>query len=111
MVSSATSQRVNWGATYMLLPSKETGVSMRSWACVYRAENLRFSLGLRYARFDSFDFCSTKTSGGTLVLGTRDTLRPDGTLEVGDGGACGRLSLAGLGSHGWYEGCIEVLRY
>lgn len=73
-------------------------------AFVLTAGNLRFSLGLRYARFDALDFCSTETRGGTLVLGTRDTLRPNGTLDVGDGGACGGLSFAGLGSHGWYEG-------
>ena len=95
----------------MFLPSGETRVSIESWAFVSTAENLRFSLGLRYACFDTFDFCSTKASGRTLVLGTRDTLRPDGTLNVGDGGACGRLSLAGLGSHGGDEGGTEVGRY
>ena len=66
---------------------------------ILKAENIRFSLGLRYAGFDTFDFRSTKASGSTLMFGTRDTLRTDGTLDIRDGGACGRLSLASLGSH------------
>ena len=73
---------------------------MGSGACVFTAGYLRFSLRLRYARFDAFDFCSTETRGSTLVLGARDTLRSNGTLDVGDGSACRGLSLAGLGSHG-----------
>ena len=96
-MSLVTTQRVNWCAAYMFLPSAEARVSM---AIVSSAENLRISLGLGYAGFDSFDFCSTKTGGSTLMLGTRDTLRPDGTQDIRDGGACGRLSLASLCSHG-----------
>lgn len=64
------------------------------------AEHLRCSLRLRYARFDTCDLCSTETSGSTFVLGTRDTLRPNGTLDVGDWGGCGQPSLTGFGSHG-----------
>ena len=75
---------------------------MESGASVFTSEYLRFSLGFMYARFDTSDFCSTKTSGSTLVLGTRDTLRPNGTLDIRDGGACRWPSLAGLGRHGFW---------
>lgn len=72
----------------MFLPSAKTRVSTGDWEFDISAEDLRFSLRLRYARFDTFDLCSTETSGSTLVLGARDTLRADGTLEVSDGGGC-----------------------
>ena len=80
----------------MFLPSAETRIST---AFTFEAENSRFSLWLRYASFDAFDFSSTKASSSTLMFGTRDTLRPNGTLDIRDGGACGGLSLACLGSH------------
>ena len=69
------------------------------------AQDLRVSLRLRYARFDTFDLCSTETSGSTLMLGTRDALGPDGTLDVRDGSGCGQPSLADFGSH---DGLIGV---
>ena len=84
----------------MFLPSAETRISTGSCQFIFEAKNSRFSLWLRYAGFDILDFSSTKASGSTLMFGTRDTLRPNGTLDVRDGGACGRLSLASLGSHG-----------
>lgn len=96
-------ERFNWCQTYMFFPSAETRVSTGSAEFVFAAGDLRFSLRFRNARFDTFDLCSTEASGSTFVLGARDTLRPDGTLEVGDGGGCGRPSLAGLGSHGCCE--------
>ena len=68
------------------------------------AEDLRISLRLRYAGFDTFDLGSTETSCSPLVLGTRDSLGTDGTLEVRDGGGCGGFSLTDLGSHNWCEG-------
>ena len=83
----------------MFLPPAETRISTGSCQFIFEAENLRFSLGLRYAGFNTFDFRSTETSGSTLMFGTRDALRPNGTLDIRDGGACGRLSLASLGSH------------
>ena len=75
------------------------------------AEGLRISLRLGYARFDTFDLSGTETSGSALVLGTRDALGADGTLNVRDGCGCGQLSLAGLGRHDWCEGSMleEVL--
>lgn len=81
-------------------------VSMGSWEFDISAEDLRFSLRLRYARFDTFYLCSTEASGSTLVFGTRDTLRADGTLEVSDGGGCRRLSLTGFGGHDWCKRII-----
>lgn len=84
----------------MILPSAKTRVNVGHWGFKSGAEDLRFSLRLWYARFDTFDLCSTKTSGGTLMLGTRDTLRPNGTLEVGGGDRCGQSSLVSFGRHG-----------
>ena len=84
----------------MFLPSAETRISTGSCQFLLKTENLRFSLGLRYAGLNTFDFRSTETSGSTLMFGTGDTLRPNGTLDIRDGGAYGRLSLASLGSHG-----------
>lgn len=91
----------------MFLPSVKTRVSIGDPGFVFAAPDLRFSLRLRYARFDTCDLCSTETSGSPLVLGTRDTLGPNGTLEVTDGCGCGQGSLAGFGSHGCCEGGIE----
>ncbi len=68
------------------------------------AEDLRISLRLRYTGFDTFDLGSTEARGGPLVLGTRDSLGADGTLEVRDGGGCGGFPLTGLGSHDWCAG-------
>lgn len=73
---------------------------MGRWRLDSATEDLRVSLGLRYARFDILDFCSTETSSSPLVLGTRDALRADWTLDVGDGCGCGESSLVGFGSHG-----------
>lgn len=87
----------------MFLPSIGMSVSLVFESA---AENLRFSLRYRYARFDTTDFRSSKAGGSTLVLGTRDTLRADGALEVGDGGTRGWPSLAGLGSHDRCGECI-----
>ena len=83
----------------MFLPSAETSVSTGSRQFIFKAENSRFSLWFRYAGFDIFDFSSTEASGSTLVFGTGDTLRPNGTLDIRDRGTCGRFSLASLGSH------------
>ena len=70
----------------MFLPSVGRRVSMASLVCESAAENLRFSLRHRYARFDTFDLSSSKAGGSTLVLRTRDALRTDGALKIRDGG-------------------------
>ena len=86
----------------MFLPARETRISQGSGGG-FTGEDLRISLRLRYAGFDTFDLGSTETRGSPLVLGTRYSLGADGTLEVRDGGGCGGFPLTGLGRHDWCE--------
>jgi hypothetical protein len=52
---------------------------------------IRHSLGLT---LDALDLLGTKAGDGPLVLGARDASRPDGALDVDEGGAHGRTALA-----------------
>ena len=62
--------------------------------------NVRFTQALGDAGLDALDLLRTKSSDSTLVLGTSDSGRADGTLEVGNGSGGAGLALASR-ERGW----------